>query len=269
MGRRKKTATSEANPQERMYWTDDTEAAIIAYNASDDMEERETLFRSKIAYPLDKMAENVINRFKFPYVNMPFEQLKRQVVSFLVTNLHKFNPSNGAKSFSYFSVVAKNYLILHNNNGYKEEKRHLSLNDQGETFISIEEMIALEAPDEHQHEDSKEFVRLMIRYWDQNMTRHFKKKRDIEIATAIVQLFRDVEGIENFNKKALYVMIREMTDCKTSYITKVINKMRAHTVRQLNEFHEYGTINGDESKYFVYDDPDEDEDEDEASPRWN
>ncbi len=260
MGRRKK---GEEIPKDRMYFTVDTENAIVAYNKSDDMEEREKIFRDSIAYPLDKMAENVINRFKFPYVNLSFDQLKRQVVSFLVTNLHKYDQSKGHKAFSYFSVIAKNYLILHNNNGYKEEKRHLCLNDQGETFISIEEMVALEAPDVHAHEDSREFVRLMIKYWDQNMARHFKKKRDIEIATAIIQLFRDVEGIENFNKKSLYVMIREMTDCKTSYITKVINKMRAHTVRQLNEFHEYGTISGDESKFFTYADVDEDEDDDE------
>lgn len=265
MGRRKKSET-EGSTSDRIYWTDETERAVVAFNNSDDSDEREMIFRKHLAYPLDKMAENVINRFKFPYISLPFEQLKRQVVSYLVTNLHKYTPDKG-KSFSYFSVVAKNYLILHNNNGYKEEKRHLSLNDQGDTFVSIEEMVGLEAPDEREHEDSREFVRLMIQYWDRNMTRHFKKKRDIEIATAIIQLFRDVEGIENFNKKALYVMIREMTDCKTSYITKVINRMREHTERQLSEFHEYGTINGDESKFFTYEDLDDDDDD--FQPRWH
>ena len=29
--------------------------------------------------------------------------------------------------------------------------------------------------------------------------------------------------IENFNKKALYILIREMTDVETSHITKVAN----------------------------------------------
>ena len=37
-------------------------------------------------------------------------------------NMHKFTEGKG-KAFSYFSIVAKNYLILHNNNNYKKMKQ--------------------------------------------------------------------------------------------------------------------------------------------------
>ena len=66
----------------------------------------------------------------------------------------------------------------------------------------------------------------MIDYWDENLERNFKKEQDIRIAAAVIEIFRKREGIENFNKKALYLYIREMTDCKTQNITKVVNKMK-------------------------------------------
>jgi hypothetical protein len=182
---------------------------------------------------------------------LSFDETKKQVVSFLVINLSKYTQDKG-KAFSYFSVIAKNYLILHNNNGYKQEKRSISLSESGETFVPIEEMVSLEAKDVREHEDTKEFVRLMIEYWDKNLTVIFKKKRDIDIAYAVVELFRRADNIENFNKKALYLMIREMTDCKTSYITKVVNKMRAVTVEQMLEYNQYGTIGRGEPEIFTY-----------------
>jgi hypothetical protein len=246
MGRKKKVEGADKPVTERIYFTSDTENAIVKYNALTDMDEREIVYRTHIAKPLDKLAENVINRFKFPYINQSFDDTKKQVVSFLVINLPKYTQDKG-KAFSYFSVIAKNYLILHNNNGYKQEKRNVYLSDSSEDYISIDDIDVIEAPDTFQHEDMKEFVALMIDYWDRNLTRIFKKKRDIDIATAVVELFRRAEGIENFNKKALYLLIREMTDCKTSYITKVVNKMRQHIAAQLQEFYSRGTIEGEDS----------------------
>lgn len=249
MPRRK--AGSAESQQDRVYFPKATEEAIIRYNECQDMDERERIFRKSIMKPLDKLAENIINRFKFPYINLSFDETKKQVVSFLVINLSKYTQDKG-KAFSYFSVIAKNYLILHNNNGYKQEKRSISLSDSGETFVPIEEMVSLEARDEREHEDTKEFVRLMVEYWDKNLTTIFKKKRDIDIAYAVVELFRRAENIENFNKKALYLMIREMTDCKTSYITKVVNKMRAITVEQMIEYNQFGTIGRNDPEIYTY-----------------
>lgn len=250
MGRPKKSDTVN-RPTERIYFTEKTEEAIILYNKTTDSEVREQIYKDSIQYPMDKLAENVINRFKFPYVNQTFDDLKKQVVSFLVINLAKFTQGKG-KAFSYFSVIAKNYLILHNNNGYKQEKRSVYLSDKNESDVSIEEVLHLELPNTEVQEEVKEFIGLMITYWDKNITRVFKKKRDIEIANAVLELFRRVDNIENFNKKALYLMIREMTDCKTSYITKVVNKMREHVLRQLNEYHEHGVLNAEEVDFVTY-----------------
>jgi len=244
MVKKKKVASN------KVYFSEETEKAIIAYNKSTDPDKREQIFRSKIQGPLDKLAENVINRFKFPYMEGTFDEIKAQVVSFLVINLHKFTEDKG-KAFSYFSVIAKNYLILHNNNSYKEEKRVLYFSDQTEDSFTLEEMLVVEPETKDGVVDMKEFLKLLVEYWEFNLDRLFKKKRDKEIAAAIVKLIERIDNIDNFNKKALYLMVREMTNYKTAHITKVINKMRPQIIKMLNEFRRYGHLS-DPTTYFQY-----------------
>lgn len=239
-------------PLEKRYFTEETEDAIIRYNISNDLDEREKIYRASIERPLDKLVENVINRFKFPYVNQSFEDTKRQVVSFLVINLHKYTQGKG-KAFSYLSVIAKNYLILHNSNGWKEEKRSVTLSDElHDEYVQIDEVIQIEAPDEYRDHDIKEYIQLIIKFWDANLTRVFKKKRDIDIAGAVVDIIRRADTIECFNKKYLYILIREATDCKTSYITRVVNKMAVYNQKQMKEYLSEGTINAEETEFFKY-----------------
>jgi hypothetical protein len=235
----------------KMYFTVDTEKAIIEYNKSTDDDERNTIFRERIHAPIDKLAENIINRFKFPYMNANFEDVKNQVVSFLVLNLHKFTEDKG-KAFSYFSVVAKNYLVLHNNNSYRDELRSSYLVDSSndESFM-LEEVLTTQHGTETLQRDAQDLIELLVQYWDFNLDRVFKKQRDREIANAVIELLKRANSIENFNKKALYLLIREMTNNKTVHITKVINKMKIHILKQIKEYRRSGHLT-DPSMLFVY-----------------
>lgn len=235
----------------KIYFTDDTERAIVEYNKSTDQEQREIIFRERIHPPIDKLAENIINRFKFPYIDGNFEDIKNQVVSFLVLNLHKFTEDKG-KAFSYFSVVAKNYLVLHNNNSYRDELRSSYIVDSSsdESFL-LEEVLTTKPDADSVQKDTSDFVELLVQYWDFNLERIFKKKRDRDIANAVVELMKRANTIENFNKKALYVLIREMTNNKTVHITKVINKMKVHVLEQMKEYRRSGYLS-DPSMLFVY-----------------
>ena len=234
----------------KVYFTKETEDAIVRYNTTEDDDERNRIFVAEIHRPLDKLAENIINRFKFPYIDSSFVDVKDQVVSFLVLNLHKYSREKG-KAFSYFSVIAKNYLILHNNNQYKQEKRSVYLSDTTENKVPLEETMMTDGSTAEFHKDMKEFTALMLEFWDHNLTRIFKKRKDIQIADAILELFRCADRIECFNKKALYLMVREMTGYKTSNITKVFNKMSEYMQQHLEEFQERGTIT-DTPPFFEY-----------------
>ena len=69
------------------------------------------------------------------------------------------------------------------------------------------------------------FIDLYVDYCTLHIYDIFPKEYDAQIADAILELFRKRENIDVFNKKALYIYIREMVDVKTPKITKIANKL--------------------------------------------
>jgi len=218
------------------YFSQITENAIIRYNNTDDSVLKNKIYNEHIAYAFDKLSENIIHTFKFYYFDVPSEQVKHEVVSFLVMNIHKFKEGKG-KAFSYFSIVAKNYLILHNNKNYKKYKIHDQI-----TVLDFGRNIGVEHLDREARDTNVEFVNQMLEYWDKNITNIFRRQKDILVADSILEIFRRRENIENFNKKALYILIREMTGTKTQHITRIVNTMKRHYENLHSEFLNTGSI---------------------------
>ena len=220
----------------KQYFTLDTEEAIILYNKTTDQRTKNKLYQERIQYPFEKLAENILNTFKFSYFDVSKEDVQMEVISNLIEKIHMFQEGKG-KAFSYFSIVAKNYLILKNNGNYKRFKKTALLSEMPESWNPENDFKETQFG-----EELNEFKELMLKYWDINLTRVFTKKRDIQIADAVLELFRRSQHIENFNKKHLYLLIREMTDCKTHYITKVVNEMKKHQTQMLNDYMDHGMI---------------------------
>ena len=217
-------ATLAANGKKRgrprkskMYFTPITEAAIIAYNAESDLKLRNKVFNEHIHRALDKLSENIIHTFKFYYFDYGARELKQEVVAFMLEKLPKFQEGKG-KAFSYFSIVAKNYLIQNNNKNYKAMKEKAPV-----LAIDTQRDVTNEEAKKDFSDQRAAFMEAFIDHYDRQIPKVFKSERDRKIAYAVIQLFRERDNIENFNKKALYIMIREMTNTRTQYITKVVN----------------------------------------------
>jgi len=210
--------------------------AIIRYNESSNPVIKNRIYEEHIHAAFCKMAENLIHTFKFYYFDYPFEEVKNEVVSFMVMQIPKYQPDKG-RAFSYFSIVGKNYLILNNNNNYKKMKIHDDV-----SRLDYKRNIFSESVTEAVDEFNSEFVNQMLDYWDNNLTNIFRRQKDILVADAVLELFRRRVNIENFNKKALYIMIREMTGSNTQHITRVVNQMKRYYFSMLEEYNKLGSI---------------------------
>ena len=206
----------------RYYFNQDTENAIIRLNKETRSHMKERIYNEHIRTAFEKLAENIIHTFKFYYFDVPSEDVKHEVVSFLYMNIHKFTEGKG-KAFSYFSIVAKNYLILHNNNNYKKMKMH-----DGEDVMDYKRDPITELRSKEARKMKMEYIEQLAEYWRNNLSTVFKRKKDLDVANAVVELIDMRENIDNFNKKALYILIREMTGSNTQHITRVINVMKKH-----------------------------------------
>ena len=116
-----KVVKKKRRKKSKMYFGTPVQNAIIRYNETSNPVIKNRIYGEHIHAAFEKMAENLIHTFKFYYFDYPFEDVKAEVVSFMVMQIPKYQPDKG-RAFSYFSIVGKNYLILNNNNNYKKMK---------------------------------------------------------------------------------------------------------------------------------------------------
>ena len=114
-------------------------------------------------------------------------------------------------------MVAKNYCILRNKTNYKKLISH----DRLSADASVELAEDTYSPAEFELQ-VQTFFDQFIAYWDTNLEKAFPKKADYSLAIAVLELFRRRDNLEIFNKKALYIYIREMCNASTPQITRMI-----------------------------------------------
>ncbi len=95
---------------------------------------------------------------------------------------------------------------------------------------------------QEEDEKMKEYVHQFVEYWENNITNVFTRKKDILVADSVLEIFRRAQHIENFNKKALYIMIREMSGSKTQHITRIVNTMKKYHQTLSQEYTNVGHI---------------------------
>lgn len=221
----------------KQYFTKDTEDAIIEYNSTSEQRIKDLVYRDRIKPAFDKLAEIVYNKWKFSYFDDDPQDVMAEVVAFMIEKIHMYKAGKG-KAFSYFTIVARNYLILNNNANYKRYKDTDIMSSLPDSFDTENNW-----KEEDTNNEYRVFNKRMLAYWDEHLENYFPKKRDMQIADAILELFRRAEYVENFNKKSLYLLIREMTGHPTHYITKVVTKMREKQLELYNQFMDEGDIN--------------------------
>jgi len=208
----------------RYYFTDETEDAIVRYNASTDFDERSKIYGEEIHYAYFKLTQNIIHTFKFYYTEVDqIEHLQHEIITYLLSKIHLFDPSRGAKAYSYFGTIVKRWLILYNTKNYKKRVQKV-------------DVVELDRNDDFRYNPGEEVVKsdldkymdLYVGHVSENIYDLFPKGNDAQIADAVLELFRKRENIEIFNKKALYIYIREMVDVKTPKITRIAQQL--HTI---------------------------------------
>ena len=257
----------KSQKQGRVYFTKETEAAIVKYNNSTDELERSELYQNHIHWPFYKLTENIIHTFKFYYTDgvENLEDLQHEIIVFLLSKIHLFNPENGAKAYSYFGTIVKRWLIVYNTKNYGNKIKNIAISDLNHysqldtsdpTFITSskreldvstvteEEEFSSKNINEtknYKHEDRLSiFIDQYVEYITDRIYTLFPKGNDASIADAILELFRKRDAIDVFNKKALYIYIREMVEVKTPKITKIANKLYGIFKEKYMFYLEYG-----------------------------
>ena len=214
----------------RHYFTKVHEQAIIDYCQTEDMKIRNELYKVYIGPVFDEMVDKIVYTYKF--TTLPnIDSLRDDCKNWLITVLNKFDSTKGSKAFTYFSVVSKNWFIAQVKKTSKKAKKETHLEDYfiessggSATFLkSNQNLVAYNTyvEDRAQYEFFM-YVKTEIKKWDKLPLRANEKKT----LQAIQILFDESQNIEIFNKKAIYLYIREITGLNTKQVVNSLNKIR-------------------------------------------
>ena len=226
-----------------MYFNMDTQAAIVKYQKLESHEKRLVLYEKEILPAFSKLSENLIfvYGFKSPYLN--FDELKADCVSFLYESIHKWSPERGTKAFSYYNVVAKNWLIINCRQHKKIKNRHVSIDDPYGMTTTQKELFESYTVDPSPDETLiKRQQRTQIMKLLDEMKVKLTNHNELICLQAIETLFSNIENLDLLNKRAVLIYIRDISGLDKKQLSKAMSVIRRH----------YRSMNGKTDSYDLF-----------------
>tara|TARA_R100001082_G_scaffold110143_1_gene89148 strand:+ start:17537 stop:18196 length:660 start_codon:yes stop_codon:yes gene_type:complete len=204
-----------------MYFTQVHEEAIIKYCNTTDNAIRTKLYVDWIQPAFDEMVDKIVYTYKF--TTLPnIDELRDECKIWLTTILSKYDPNRGSKAFSYFSVITKNWFIHKVKQTTKRAKREVDYEDALKQVDEEKIITHNPFPAEQEFRDFWRSLWEEIECWDSNDMKESERK----VYNAVRTILNSVDDIEIFNKKAVYLYLRELTGLNTKQIVSQLNKLR-------------------------------------------
>lgn len=211
----------------RMYFNSDTQKAIVSFQQEENKKNREKLYLTEILPAFEKLVENLINIHKFTGQFDTYDELKTDCVNFLFETIHKFDAERGTNAFSYFNVVAKNWLIIKTKQKILKNKKNVSLDDPLSMTVYEREII-----DEHQIIPSQELLlenahsaqeTLNLLY---EIREKIKTENELLCINSIITIFENIDSVDLLNKNAILLYIRELSGFSPKQLTTAMQSIK-------------------------------------------
>jgi len=205
----------------RLYFTQVHEDAIVEYVATDSLKRRTELYVKYIGPAFDEMVDKIV--FSFKFTTLPnIDRLRDECKIWLITILDKFDPSKGRKAFSYFSVVTKNWFIAQTKKRARRRRTEVELSEMSKEAEL--QFVSNTNPYEDDRE-AREFIEVLRQEID-SWEHEDMKPNEEKVLNAVRMLLDEADNIEIFNKKAIYLYMREITGLNTKQVVNGLTGMR-------------------------------------------
>lgn len=212
------------------YFGKDAHKAIVDYQSTECKDEKNKIYNLQIKPSFEKLAENLIFIHGFAASDYSMvEVMKNDCVSFLYETLEKFDASRGTKAFSYFNVVAKNWLIIQSKKRVKNRTRHVSMSDfntlskvdrtsiENYQIIPSQETLMI-------MQQNREMLDVLLTKIKSRLT----NQNEIACANAIITLFAKIDDLDFLNKRAVFVYMRELSNLTPKQLSVAMSNIRKH-----------------------------------------
>ena len=223
-----KKRAEKHNP--KLYFNADTQEAIVKYQNTELKKEKDKLYVEEILPAFDKLVENLINIYKFAGMHNTYEELKNDCINFLFETINKFDAERGTNAFSYFNVVAKNWLISKTKQKLQKAKKSISLDDPDSPLTSHEIMIVEEysaLPAQDVLADAMGSVERTIEILHEVRTK-VKTENELICINSVITVFENIEDIDLMNKSAILLYMRELSGLSPKQLATAIQSIKKY-----------------------------------------
>ena len=203
------------------YWGEDQEAAVIEFNTNDDIDQKHQVFVKVIDPAFRKLVENIYYTYNFNKILWDREQIEHEVMAHLYEKLGKFDVTKNKKSFSYFGTITKNWMIQRCN----ADKNKRFIDDDNQDMI-VQNISISEYEEKKIIHHNEDFINEIIKDFDDWDAKDNYTKDDYAVLEIVNDILKNYERFNIYNKKQLYVYIREATDLPSRKITKSLKKIK-------------------------------------------
>jgi hypothetical protein len=211
----------------RLYFNANTQAAICAYQKAETKKEKDKLYVEEIMPAYNKLVENLINIHKFTSLHDSYDDLKNDCVNFLFETIGKFDGNRGTNAFSYFNVVAKNWLIIRTKQKSQRIKRSVSLDDPDALSVNEHRII-----EDHCLIPSQEMM-LENQVTAQNVIKllyeirsKMKTENELSCINSIITIFENINDVDLLNKSAVLLYMRELSGLSPKQLTTTMQVIK-------------------------------------------
>lgn len=224
-----KDRKADTKKKRNYYFTSTTQEKIVEYQNSKTKRLKNSLYNEHIHPAFSELVHNLVSVYSYKSANENILHLKSDCVAFLFETLHKWNPDNGTKAFSYFNVVAKNWLTINSRRLLKNARRNICI-DAPEDFTLDEKRSLTEVDFESSHEEAmlKKEKHIMINEMICYIKSQLKDERDIRCIDAIHHVFNNIDSLDYLNKRAIFVYLRETSGLNSSELSSSLSNIRKH-----------------------------------------
>ena len=231
----KNTGTkTKKKKKSRYYFTKDTQQKIIEYQNLKRKSLKDKIYQYHIQPAFQELVNSLVAVYGFKSSNEDIGHLKSDCVTFLFETIHKWKPENGTKAFSYFNVVAKNWLTIHSRRLLKNSRRSVSFEAPEEfTFLEKTKLAEIEIDDSYEEKlrksEQPDTVKKIIAFIKEQL----KDDRDKKCIDAIFQVFDNVDNLDYLNKRAVFVYLREISGLNSTELSSSLSNIRKHFKKYL------------------------------------
>ncbi len=205
-----------------LYFGPEQEQAVVKFLTSESYSERNKIYNEFLRYPINKMVESIIRRYKLYRKEYDYEDVHADTLSFLVTKMHNFKPDKNKKAYSYFGTICKHYLLGQLIKDDKKMKSDLSYEDVYKTVETMDDQIY--SIDDHKMQ-LDDFIKEISASIKAELQHTKVSETELKVGDALIKIldswetiFEQVGSGNKYNKNLILSYIREITDLTTKDI---------------------------------------------------